>query len=758
MSGNGALVNSSASAASLSGAVTLSGNSTIGTTGDLTLSGIVGGGFSLTKSGAATLTLSGNNTYSGGTVVNAGAVFANNNNGFGSGAITVNGGGIGSTGSRTIGNNIVAGGDFFMGGSSTVYNGTLDLGGATRAITFSNKATLNGIISNGGLTINAGGIATDIVMDGVNTYTGPTTINGGELILTNDGSLSATTAVDLTGSAGTAALDIEFINAGSTTIGSLAASNNASATTVTLGSKTLIAGGNNNNTTFNGAISGTGGFTKTGAGTMTIGAASSYTGATTISNGEIALTGSGRLANTTAINLAGATARYDISAKSASTETNGSLAGVAGSVVNLGGKNLDVGGDNTSTTFAGILTNTGSLTKSGTGTMTLSGANTFSGGSTLSAGVLRVAHNNALGSGALTALSNTVLEVTNGITVTNNLSVFSVKFLNGGNTLSGTITNNNTVYDVASGTTNTVSGFVTGSGGVELIGGGQLNLTGTTNNYTGHTTISNGTLQISTLANSNTVSSIGVSNNVTLAGANATNAVLDYTGGNVTTDRTFVMDNGGGTINMASAATEMTLTGSASGSGNLIVGEGTLILNGATNAFAPGSIQVDSGATLQLAANDQIGDTTGLILNGGTFRVGTASTGFSDTLGTLTLSASSTIDLGAWTTGVRQLTFANSSAITWTGTLTITNWQGVALQSSSVAEILFGTGGLTSTQLSQVYWANQDITGGTLIGGGGELVPVPEPRVYAAAVALLAVVGWRERKRLLELIKRTKKS
>jgi len=212
------------------------------------------------------------------------------------------------------------------------------------------------------------------------------------------------------------------------------------------------------------------------------------------------------------------------------------------------------------------------------------------------------------------------------------------------------------------------------------------------------------------------------------------------------------VNEGGGTINMATAATEMTLTGSAGGSGKLIVGEGTLILsNGSTeNSFAPGSIQVDSGATLQLAANNQIDNSTGLILNGGTFRVGTASTGFSDTLGTLTLSASSTIDLGAWTTGLRQLTFANSSAITWTGTLTITNWQGVALQSSSVAEILFGTGGLTSTQLGQVYWANQNINGGTLIGG--ELVPVPEPRVYAAAVALLAVVGWRERKRLREML------
>jgi fibronectin-binding autotransporter adhesin len=365
-----------------------------------------------------------------------------------------------------------------------------------------------------------------------------------------------------------------------------------------------------------------------------------------------------------------------------------------------------------------------------------------------------------LGAGALTQVDGaSTLQVNAGGTITNNMSVYNVEFVNGGNTLSGTITQNNTTYDVNAGETNTISGFVTGAGGVELIGGGQLNLTGTTNNYTGNTVISNGTLQISTLANSNTVSSIGVNNNITLAGtANSTNAnsattaAIDYTGGNVTTDRTFVVNEGGGTINMTSSSTEMTLTGSASGSGKLIVGEGTLILNGATNAFAPGSIQVDSDATLQLAANNQINDTTGLILNGGTFRTGTSTTGFSDTLGTLTLSASSTIDLGAWTTGLRQLTFANSSAITWTGTLTITNWQGVAQQSSAVAEILFGTGGLTSAQLGQVYWANQNINGGELIGG--ELVPVPEPRVYAAAIALLAAVGWRERKRLLGLIRR----
>ncbi|MFM8497213.1 MAG: autotransporter-associated beta strand repeat-containing protein, partial [Planctomycetia bacterium] len=405
------------------------------------------------------------------------------------------------------------------------------------------------------------------------------------------------------------------------------------------------------------------------------------------------------------------------------------------------------------------ISGTGSLTKLAAGTLTLSASNTFQGGSTLSGGALRVANANALGTGAMISSLGTTLEVTNSINVTNTLSVYNVKFLDGGNTLSGRITNNNTVYDVNAGQTNTLSGYVTGSGSVTLIGGGVLNISGTTNDYTGNTVISNGTVRISTLNNTNTAGPLGVSNNITLAGANASNSIIDYTGGNVTTDRSFVVNgvatNGeGGTLRISNSSSVVTLNGSASGTGRMIVDGGTLVLSNTTtaNSFAPGSIQVNSNSVLQLAANDQIGNSTGLILNGGTFRVGTASTGFSDTLGTLTLSASSTIDLGAWSTGVRTLTFANSSAITWSGTLTITNWQGVALQSSDVAEIIFGTGGLTSTQLGQIYFANQNINGGALIGPGGELVPIPEPRVYAAAVALLAAVGWRERKRLRELL------
>lgn len=65
-----------------------------------------------------------------------------------------------------------------------------------------------------------------------------------------------------------------------------------------------------------------------------------------------------------------------------------------------------------------------------------------------------------------------------------------------------------------------------------------------------------------------------------------------------------------------------------------------------------------------LGADDQIDDATALILNGGTFIVGNDTAGYSDTLGTLTLNASSVIDLGTFE-GPHAINFANSSAITW---------------------------------------------------------------------------------------------
>ena len=75
-------------AASLTANVTNNGDS-------LEISGAIGesgGAKSLTKTGAGTLSLSGANTYTGGTAVNAGTLSVGNNDGLGTGSVTVNGG------------------------------------------------------------------------------------------------------------------------------------------------------------------------------------------------------------------------------------------------------------------------------------------------------------------------------------------------------------------------------------------------------------------------------------------------------------------------------------------------------------------------------------------------------------------------------------------------------------------------------------------------------------------------------------------
>jgi autotransporter-associated beta strand protein len=319
----------------------------------------------------------------------------------------------------------------------------------------------------------------------------------------------------------------------------------------------------------------------------------------------------------------------------------------------------------------------GGLEKLGAGTLTLSGNNAYTGGTLISAGTLRLNNASAAGTGTITQSSGSALQINTGGTVANAMDFYNLQTLQTV-TLSGQKTLRNATYDIASDTTTTESGALTGPGGITKQGLGTLVLAGSTNN--------------------------------TFAGATVVEA---------------------GRLVLSNA-------------------EGNAIDNSS-------SITIKSGAALVLGASNQIGDGIGLVLDGGTFIVGTATAGYSETLGTLTLNANSTIDLGSYAVGLRQLTFANSSSISWATNvvLTITNWQGMTRASSDVAEILFGTGGLTSTQLGQIYFANQNIDGGVLIGGSGELAPIPEAPVVWGAAALAAFVLWRERRRLRSVVGRS---
>jgi len=98
----------------------------------------------------------------------------------------------------------------------------------------------------------------------------------------------------------------------------------------------------------------------------------------------------------------------DLTNLTANSIAIGSLAG--NGMVLLAGHGLDVGSNNLSTSFSGVIQDSGNLVKSGTGTATLSGASTYTGGTTVGAGVLKVANTSgsATGTGALSISAGTL--------------------------------------------------------------------------------------------------------------------------------------------------------------------------------------------------------------------------------------------------------------------------------------------------------------------------------------------------------------
>jgi autotransporter-associated beta strand protein len=504
-----------------------------------------------------------------------------------------------------------------------------------------------------------------------------------------------------------------------------------------------------NTMTFDGGISGSGDMVKSGAGTLMLsGASTNFSGVVRVNEGKLEIATSNAVGNGS-VALQGTNVQMRVGngvqfSAPIDISTNGA---------NLLGSGI----------LAGAISGQGRITKTDAdSTLVLSGSNSFTGGTTINNGALRLANSHAAGLGGVIVAQGARLELSNAIVISNTIDATGqISFVSSGNVLSGTITNNNTVYNVAAGTTNTVSAFITGVGGLELIGGGVLQVTGTTNDYQSATTISNGTLRVSTLGDAGTPSSIGIDNSIVLAGSTAASAVLQYTNtADVSMNRAVTLtNNGGGTIDVTQSEATVTLSGSmgnASGTTNVFVksGAGEIVLNNSSvsNNFSASAIQVNAG-TLTLGAANQIGDGTDLILNGGTFRTGNASAGYAESLGDLTLNASSTIDLGS-AAGLRDLIFLDSNGVAWAGgaTLTVANWAGT-ISGGTAGRIFFGSNssGLGAGQLSQITFSGY--SAGAQILGTGEIVPlnltaaVPEPGTYAAAAILVLLAFWHRRRR-----------
>jgi len=650
---NGSLNSNGTGALSLGGTVAIGGTATLGgnfTGADNLISGVISGTGSLRSAGNATWTLTGANTYTGNTIVDAGILRAGTATAFGASATAqVNGG--------TLDLN-----DFDKTFTTlTGTGGTVDLGTATMTLQAAagTTATYAGnITGTGGLTKLGASTQT---LTGANTYTGATTIGGGVLALdfspaggpaSNIISASSTLnmaggRVNVVGAAGesnTQTFNGLNVSASNNTID--AKSGTGGSLTVNLGAINRSGGLINFNLPTNGhittsntalggwaTVNGTD-YAKVVGGNIVAFTPLDYTNkdnAANWLNGEY-ITDSTGFFNTVSGTKQLGGLRYTVAKSTTVTVSPGQTLGVDGTVIvapsvlntnqvitggmmtGASGGDLAVQQNSTGNfTIASQIVDNGTGTgfvKAGTGLVTLSnGSNTYTGATRVAQGTLAVSSIKnggvASGIGASAATpSNLSLEgATLSYTGTGDTSDRGFTFAK-----SGAIVESGVQVTDANANL-TFSGLVSSPDGANFAksGPGTLTLANAANTFTGIVTVNGGLLGATTLANGGQASSIG-------AGTSASTSLvlngggLQYTGTTTSTDRGFTLGAGGGIVDVAAAATTLTDSGIIAGGGRLTKnGAGTLVLSGA-NTYSGGNT-VNNGI-LRAGATNALGALT----------------------------------------------------------------------------------------------------------------------------------------------------
>jgi autotransporter-associated beta strand protein len=250
-------------------------------------SAIAGSG-SLVKSGAATLTLSGANTYSGGTTLNAGQItlggssvgYGNSvtSGALGKGTVTLSGGTV-QINAKELGNNLVA----TAGTTSTLDNAGGD-GNLDGNLSGSGAVTLQNS-SGAGLSLKISQNAT-VDWSGFTGTLNYNAANGQVFNVFMPTSFNLANATLNTGGSGTPPGNWSSMRAGGTNLlGALSGTKGY----LDFGGL-LVIGSLNTNTTFGGNIVNAGGLIKVGTGTLTLSSANTYIGPTTVSNGMLLIT------------------------------------------------------------------------------------------------------------------------------------------------------------------------------------------------------------------------------------------------------------------------------------------------------------------------------------------------------------------------------------------------------------------------------------------------------------------------------------
>ncbi|MGZ8139259.1 autotransporter BatB [Bordetella bronchiseptica] len=312
--------------------------------------GDLSGGGMLRKTGYGTLVLAGNNTYSGGTVVEAGALQAGHEDNLGRGGITLSGG------------ELLAGGSFSSNRDLRLTQGAVDV---VRDATL----TWSGAISGAGDLVKTGGGT--LALTGVNEYAGQTVLRQGKLRVAREESL------------GRGALVLEnntvFESAGSYAIGRR----------VTLKGAPKVATPAGDTLEWRGTVDGDGKLYKQGGGTLVLSGNNTYAKGVEVWGGVVQVS---RDQNLGAANGA-------VTLNGGGLAVNGDFTSNRQLELTAGAKAIDVAAGK-DVTWRGLVNGAGALTKTGDGTLALAGANTYTGGTRLQGGTVQVSRDNNLGQAA----------------------------------------------------------------------------------------------------------------------------------------------------------------------------------------------------------------------------------------------------------------------------------------------------------------------------------------------------------------------
>ena len=628
-----------------------------------TITAVLAGTAALVKGGSAQVVLSGNNTYGGGTVVNAGTLSLGVNGALSSsGSVSVTAGelALGAT-TQTVGALSLSGG--------SVTGGTL-----TAASIAAGTGNVTSILSGAG-TFTKSGTGT-VTLSGANTLTGLMSLQLGTLQLAGNGSLTSG-SLQVSGAlldlgAATRSVGALSLSSGSITGGTL----NAASYAVQFG--------------FIGAtLAGSGDFTKSNPTTVTLSGANTLSGTMSVQAGTLALSGNGKLSSGSLMVSGASTVLLGGGSQSVGAVmlSNGSIGGGT-----LNGASFAVQSGTVAANLGGA---TAALTKTGSGQVVLSAANTYGGGTSVNGGTLTLGLNGALLSSG--TVSVTVGELALGATT----QTVGFLTLSGGSITGGTLSA--TGFTLQNGVVSSVLGG-TGALGKETTGLVTLNAV---NTLSGNVVISGGTLQLGTgqaLANAG---SVQISGGSLTFGSAVSAATLKSLAGDLS------LSTGSGAAVTLTLVNDSNTTsaGILSGTGSLVkAGSGNLTLSGAntytgatsvtagTLTTAAGALASTSSITVSGAVLKAVNFNAPLTINttGSAEISGSGSFGAVSNLGSATFTLAGTVTLGSLSgSGVTQFTNGiingagvSAGTVSAIGFLQLTTLSG---GSASAATLVVGT-------------------------------------------------------------------